>query len=148
MWTSCTVKSEYSFKPKNSVILNSKEGQTLVHPHSRDAIDSVEGFWIVTDKDVRRLEDNFKKVTTLKTNYSKLSSLETYAFQYIGVVRNGKKFIYINAFPANYAERKDLYTKDWTKQPIIVHDGGNGFWGVLFDVEKQEFSSLSINGSA
>jgi hypothetical protein len=148
MWSSCTFKNENSFKPKNSISLNSKEGQTLVYPYSRDDVDSVEGFWIVTDKEVELVENNFKKVTTLKPNYSKLSSLDTYAFQYIGVVRNGKKYIYINAFPAFYAERKDPFTRDWTKQPIKVHDGGNGFWGVLFDIEKQKFSNLSINGSA
>ncbi len=37
---------------------------------------------------------------------------------------------------------------DPAKTALIVCDGGNSFWGVLYDVETKEFSLLSFNGIA
>jgi hypothetical protein len=144
LWACYTTKSEYYFKSQKSIVLAPDKGHEVVNQYSRDVIDSIDSFWTVTDKDIRLLENNFKKITQLKESYDEIKALDTYAYQYVGVVRGRKKFIYINALHLPYAE----YNKDWTEHPIKINDGGDGFWGVLFDIEKQEFSSLSINGSA
>ena len=76
-----------------------------------------------------------------------IESLKKYAFQYLGIKINGRKYIYINTFPStvNFSEQPYL---NWKTEPIIVCDGLKGFWGALFDVEKLEFSELKFNGLA
>jgi hypothetical protein len=62
------------------------------------------------------------------------------------VIIKNKKYIYINAFPASEIEILKKQGQDPSKAPMIVCDGGEGFWGVLFDIESKTFSNLSFNG--
>lgn len=78
-----------------------------------------------------------------------IEPLNEYGYQYIGLIINDQRYIYINAFLLNiFYGHDDFETiyKDWQTKPIIFCDGGNGFWGVLFDVNTKLFSQLSING--
>ena len=77
-----------------------------------------------------------------------VKDLDGYGFQYLGVTIKNKRYIYINAFYV--VSKKDLKEeyKNWKKEPIVVCDGGEGFWGVLFDIETLEFSELAFNGMA
>ncbi len=59
-----------------------------------------------------------------------------YFRQYLGVIVNGKRYIYIDASPS----KKD--------EMMIVCDGGKDYWGVLYDPENKTFSELAFNGEA
>ena len=63
---------------------------------------------------------------------------EKYFMQYVGIVLNGKKLIYINAFPD---PGPDGY---WKEHTISICDGGNS-WGVLYDPTTGQFFDLAIN---
>jgi len=60
----------------------------------------------------------------------------------------GRRYVYINAFREHpiYLRRQDQDL--WRSKPVLVCDGGEGFWGVLYDPEARKFSQLSFNGSA
>ena len=62
--------------------------------------------------------------------------------QYVGIKIKGKKFIYINAF----ADSKP--PTDWKEKAVIICDGGESSWGVLYNVETGKFSELAFNGVA
>lgn len=137
---------DYSFKPEYSTILDSSKGITVLHQCSRAAPGSVSFFWNPTKSDIKTIEENFKKVLSLKAFDCcligfKLNSLNRYIFQYTGVIIKKKKYIYINAF---LGDLSDL--KNWNTEPVIICDGGKSCWGVLFDIEKLEFSQLAFNG--
>ncbi len=72
----------------------------------------------------------------------RISNVQKYYRQYIGVVSKGRRFIYINAFlgpkpPIN-----------WLAKPVMASDGGLSFWGAIFDPETGDFSLLAINDVA
>ena len=66
-----------------------------------------------------------------------------YGRQYIGVTRNHRKLIYLNAFcqPHRFGQR-------WEKEPVLVKDGGSCYFQVYFDPAKKEFVDLHYNGQA
>ncbi len=134
------------FKPKYSAIINSNDRKEILNLCSREAPRNVSGFWNLSETDIKILEDNFKKIIPLKIKnrcfLAEMPDIRNYAFQYTGVLINGDKFIYLNAFEVNITKEY----KDWKTKPLIPCDGGNLFWGGLFNLDNAEFSELSTNG--
>jgi hypothetical protein len=60
--------------------------------------------------------------------------------QYLGVVVNGKRLIYINGFSA------EKPGEHWKTEPVIICDGGGAAWGALYDPATRRFSDLALNG--
>jgi hypothetical protein len=126
-----------------SIVLAADEGAKLTHPCSRKGAPSYEATWAPTPSDVQTLELLLPKVKNLRTPWgSRIDSLDGYCFQYFGLVANGKKLIYINA----YACADD----GMQASPTVAKycDGGTMFWGALYDPAIGEFSDLQVNGIA
>jgi hypothetical protein len=72
-----------------------------------------------------------------------------YNRQYVGVLRDGRRLIYINCFPFDFGwwTRPEVVPDWWTK-PVVVRDGGDRYFQVWYDVESGECSDLHINGEA
>lgn len=139
------------FKPGHSTIIDSSKGDMMIH-QSR-LMPRISGFWNVTEKEIDLLEINFKKLSAVDSSFCesgdcKLDSLHKFVYQYIGVIYQGRKLVYINAF--RFRSDSDLKTRfgNWKTNPVRVLDGGNSYWGVLFDIDRQEFIHLSFNGEA
>jgi hypothetical protein len=60
--------------------------------------------------------------------------------QYVGIVVGGRRLIYVNGFSAQPP------LEHWKTEPVIMCDGGEGAWGVLYDPAKRTFSGLAFNG--
>ena len=143
------------FKPSFSVAFDSVYGPALLGQCSRCVPKGINGFWTTTSTDMQALENYFRNIDSLTTKEQQcgvinasISRLERYAFQYIGVMINGRRFIYINAFPANEVEDLKKNHADPSKYPLIMRDGGDYYWGALFDIETNQFSDLAFNGNA
>ena len=70
--------------------------------------------------------------------------LENYARfrkQYVGIVVNGSRRVYVNSFPNT---RHDY----WTDSFVQVRDGGFWYWNAQYDVETGEFLEFHSNGYA
>ena len=67
-------------------------------------------------------------------------NLKKYLFQTIGLIINGDKYIYINAFPM------EDNTSNWEEDVIFACDGGTSYWGALFSFRNYTFSQLAFNG--
>jgi hypothetical protein len=144
---SLVTAQDYSFNPSKKTILDASKGKQLLKQCSRPTPQKVKNFWNLSDADVTGLEKNFKKIADLNPQrnptYNKiLDSLGNYSYQYIGVIINKKKYIYINAFKSSL----ELYFNDWQTEPAKACDGLTSFWGVLFDPEKLEFKEFETNG--
>ena len=63
--------------------------------------------------------------------------------QYIGIVRNGERFIYGNFYPVGSGVAAGRLT-----QPLIICDGGPAFFGVEYDLKAGRISHLAFNGQA
>lgn len=67
--------------------------------------------------------------------------LKSYKIQYVGYLKNNKKFIFGNAFC-------HTWNLDWTKQLIQPCDGGSCYWHFVYDVEQGKIISFDVNGVA
>jgi len=141
-----------TFKPAFAVILNSSQAKNLLSQCSRST-PKVKGFWTPTQNEIDILENNFRSIYTIASEEccmtgGRVDSLGQYAFQYVGVIINKQKFIYVNAFRLGELEFFKRHNQDPTKSPIIVYDGGSSYWGALFEVRTLKFSHLAFNGVA
>lgn len=142
----------YYFKPSFGVIIDSAQTKALLKQCSRSTTPKkVKSYWKPTQNDIERLESNFNKLYSQTSNTCcffgrSIDSLQHFGFQYAGIVMNRRKYIYINAFSLSSLDYYKSKNIDLTKQPVVPCDGGSRFWGVLFDVETQQFSYLSFNG--
>jgi hypothetical protein len=64
-----------------------------------------------------------------------------YKRQYIGLVKNKRRLIWGNFFCS-------APSPDWRREPVGVHDGGDCYFQVLYDVDTGRFSELMVNGEA
>lgn len=139
------------FTPKYSTIIPSSNGSVLLIQYSRAVPEKIDSYYNLTAIEIQILENNFKKILKLKSSLCcmmglNIQKLNSYAFQYVGVIINGKKYIYINAFKVKSNRDLNAYYKEWKVEPVVVFDGGDSFWGALFELETESFSQLSING--
>lgn len=137
------------FKPQFSIALETKAGKESLKQCSRCSPRNASKIWKVDTIQIKLLEDNFKKVIELRSwNYDCIRDLSVYAFQYVGLTLKKRKYIYINAFRVKDREDLEKRFDYWKTDAIVVCDGGGSFWGVLFDIEKLDFSELCMNGHA
>jgi hypothetical protein len=99
-------------------------------------------YWTPTEADVRTLEAGL--VAYLKAAPGAPSDLwekqATYLRQWAGILRDGRRYIYASFFCAEFA--------GWQSRIVVVMDGGDCFFQVMYDVEQQTFTNLMVNGEA
>ena len=144
---------DHGLKPKYSVSFDIEKGSRLLKQCSRGTPDNISSYWTVTADEIKVLEDNFEKIKKLKSTDccypgTAIGNLSKYGFQYIGVTIYNKRYIYINAFEINSEQDFQTMYKNWRTEPIIMCDGGESYWGVLFDLDKLKFKELVVNGVA
>jgi hypothetical protein len=117
--------------------------------------DSV-GRWTPTVEDIQTLEKNLQVFMDKQPKKSIVNQsafgpeihkqLGNYIRQYTGFISpKGEKMIYVNCF---YYEVDDPFTKDYDRRLITVFDGGSSFLRIYYNVSKQKFVGLSVNGVA
>jgi hypothetical protein len=127
--------------------LKGQKAETIAGQCSREHPPTFTDIWVPDEKTISDLESNLKKIEQLTSSLccfrnGRISNIQNYFRQYIGIVSKGRRLIYINAFlgpkpPIN-----------WLTEPVMACDGGLSFWGAIFDPETGEFSQLAINGDA
>lgn len=70
-----------------------------------------------------------------------------YRVQFMGVVREGRRVIWCNFFPAPRKDEKDHF-QEWKQQEIMVDDGGFWFWQIDYDPSTGKCSKFTSNGYA
>lgn len=115
--------------------------------------------WTPTTAQLPELESQLSQLGTLAARQGisrAIADPSTSFRQYLGVIVDGHRFIYVNAVlprertakvPPAAGHITGPLSQHETK-PIIVCDGGNYFWGVLYDPETRKFSQLESNGVA
>ena len=65
--------------------------------------------------------------------------LANYKRQYVGIILNGKKKIWLNFFC-------NALNANWRQMPYSVLGGGGCYFNLLYDIESGAFSDLWVNG--
>lgn len=137
---------DYTHRSKYSTILKIEQ----IFTPEYDVADA----WQLEKKDIEIMEKNFKKLTLisavgLESYKIKEKNLDTYAYQYVGVIIDDKKYIYINAFAFSDKKELEKFHKNWKIEfvdPQMMMDGGTGYFRVLFNIEGMKFERLIFNG--
>jgi hypothetical protein len=70
-----------------------------------------------------------------------------YRVQFMGGVREGRRVIWCNFFPAPRKDEKDRF-QEWKQLEILVDDGGFWFWQIDYDPSTGKCSNFTSNGYA
>jgi hypothetical protein len=138
-----------------SVRVLGKGGVIVPAMFPRESALPAQDFWTPTARQLREIEralPNFLRMQTqARPTTKELIELLVLApksrRQYVGMIVDGKKVIWVNGIPQK--PRKDLDPfANWKREIIDIADGGPRFWGVVYDVDKHSFDRLILNGSA
>jgi hypothetical protein len=112
------------------------------------------GFWEPSVKDVSSAERCIKQYLESMRDDPELDArpeahaafilenLGRYRRQYVGIVVNGERRIWINAF---FAE--DSYP-EWQRRPVYVLDGGNYYWDIAYVLPTDACIDFHVHGEA
>jgi len=120
-----------------SALLPASEAKALTNQCSRDSPSDFSDTWEPSSKDIVKMESTLSKISSLTAKScciegSTVEHPDDWYLQYVGIVRNGKKLIYISAIsperPAMHsAQIIDGITKDiegpdiyWKKHALTV----------------------------
>ena len=134
----CSSTPAGTTQPDDNILITTDEFEGVIF-HDRD--------WVPTVEEVRTLEKQLEIYLPQQQHAFDSSKipieerLPSYKRQYWGVFKNEKRVIFANFFcnALNY---------DWTDQKVVVHDGGDCYFQIQYDVETGTFSDLYVNGSA
>src|SRR5258706_12136982 len=132
---------------RNSVILDERHAGVCTVQCSRLEPPRFEATWKPTQSDINALEDNWSRLRQLKSDGGRVGEIREYYRQYVGIVVTKRKLIYINAFKSSILDRTGRRDR-WRREPLLACDGGDAFWGVIFDPKTKGFSELKFNGVA
>jgi hypothetical protein len=133
-------------------ILSPDQAELVLKQCSRPTPRNVDGAWAVPPAVVTQLERDLGKLSELKSHQCCISeesvqNPDSYLRQYVGVTIQGRKYVYINAFREPAAHWRNENVDAMMHKPITMCDGGDSFWGALYDPETRQFSEVAFNGA-
>lgn len=136
-----------------STILNKKEAKYAVTQCSRDRPRNIVGFWVPTKSDIQELERHTDRLMALESDRccgegGKIPRpLGKYYVQYAGIVIAGRRMIYLNAMPAGVSDAESGHSGNARRDEVMMTcDGGDSFWGAVYDPQTRTFRELAFNG--
>ncbi len=103
--------------------------------------------WEPTMGDIDDIEDDLPEISVLSTKLAdpnrRIDNPHQYFRQYLAVVMNGKRTIFVNALCS--IDRPETQNQ-WRKRLLFGNDGGKCYWQTMYDVSTRRFSNLMVNG--
>lgn len=138
--------------PEGAVILSEDVVGGMLSQCSRDAPQAGEGTWRPSVGDILALEARLPGAVAAQPEASHIQGGQLpngWRRQYVGLVREGRRYIYGSYFPADPSG--DAWAAeigyDWRIMPYGVCDGGPDFFGAEYDVVSRQFTHIAFNGS-
>jgi hypothetical protein len=102
---------------------------------------------------IKALEDNWDALRETApalccNNRARVGDIGDYYRQYLGIVVGDRRLIYINAFESRFLDRVETRKGRWRRMAMVICDGGESFWGAVYDPATGTFSELAFNGMA
>lgn len=153
--------------PADGTVFYGKHAFELLGSCSRDSPGGVQGAWDPTVDQIAELERRLPQaladhIATRPRTRQALNNLVTayadkdfvgYDRQYGGLLVDGQKLIYVNAFPHQWLDfdGSDMtamwkQTPDWRHRMVTLCDGGHTFFGVLYDPVTGRFQDFQFSG--
>jgi hypothetical protein len=134
-----------SVLPQGATILSESRAAEVLHQCSRRTINDVDSYWTPTTKDIVTLEHTLHDFLSKSGVVKPSAPLASYYRQYVGVTTHGRRLIYGNFFPKSFVERVG---DGWRSEPVNICDGGDNYWGIVYDPKTNKFQPPQYNGEA
>ena len=122
-----------------SYILPAEKGARMLRQCSRTTPQEVKSFFTPDPSQVTELE---ARLTSYLSRVKPAIQFQEYSRQYVGFIKDGRRYLYGNFFQSTAKIPRA------SSEPIIVCDGGEGFWGVVYSLDSKTFEDISFNGIA
>jgi len=130
--------------------------KAIQHLCSRVGVDPLDGLWVPSEAEVALVEARLERLRLVESDEgsgiigARLEDPWAYYRQYVGVVVEGRKLIYINGFSGAIPDDRAMaeFPQDGRTEIVDGCDGDYGFWGVLYDPVRGTFYQLRFNGTA
>jgi len=122
-----------ALEPGHATVIPAQNARLVAKQCSRPDPPAFDEAWEPSPAQIEELE---KKLPSL----GRIPDIASSWRQYVGIVVGGKKLIYVNGFSTQPP------LEHWKTEPVIMCDGGQAAWGVLYDPVKRTFSELAFNG--
>lgn len=130
---------------KEATILPANQAANVLKQCSRKTIKDADSFWTPTTEEIASLEHLLPNFLANSGVDKPSAALSSYCRQYVGVTTHGRRLIYGNFFKKSFVEGHGY---DWHNNPVNVCDGGDNFWGIVFDPKAKKFDPPQYNGEA
>ncbi|PLX09865.1 MAG: hypothetical protein C0596_00865 [Marinilabiliales bacterium] len=67
--------------------------------------------------------------------------IEDYQAQITGFINDGKSYLYFNCMKKGF-----MSFRFFMKKPLVVCDGGQNFWGLVYCIDTHTIEGISFNG--
>jgi len=153
--------------PADGTVFYGKHAFELLGMCSRDTPQGVQGAWDPMPEQITALERALPQaladhIATHPRTRQALNNLVTayadhdfvgYDRQYSGLLIGGRRLIYVNAFPHEErdfdgSDMMDMWRQgpDWRHHAMTVCDGGQKWFGVLYDPQTGRFEDFQFSG--
>jgi hypothetical protein len=127
------------------VLLEGDKAAVLIHQCSRESPVAIQSVWTPSMSVLETMESRLPAISKLESKIccglgARVADVAVFHRQYAGLVIEGRKLIYINAFA------RTASINDWRQQPVMNCGGGQAYWGVLYDPASEVFFDLAFNG--
>ena len=101
------------------IVLSGEHAKRITSQCSRPGPEHFDSTWELTRSDIEILEEELEKLQNILSKEccdpeARISNVHKYHRQYIGIIVDGKRLIYINAF------RPSFLTDEWRSEPILI----------------------------
>jgi hypothetical protein len=108
---------------------------------SRETPSGIAGYWKVPPKAMDAIDADLLVYLRKSGLDKRLSfSAKLYVRQYAGFVRDGARFIYVNAL---LVEKGKPAVEEAKKELPHACDGASGSWGIQYDTKTKQFSGFA-----
>ena len=131
--------------PADAVVVAGANAAGLLHPCSRDAPLAVEGTWQPRVEDILAIERVLRQTLVSRPPYGDADWSKApsgWRRQYVGIVRNGHRYIYGSFFPKHAMD-----DRSWRAEPVVYCDGGPRYFSIEYDPASRRMT-LAFNGEA
>ena len=129
-------------------ILSGVEAENMRGPCSRPFPEGMGASWQPSPADVQRFERLLPAAIDAEFPFlGKLSRPDRFVRQYAGFLRHGRPVIYVNGIGLRGGARELELGQDWRSRFVNICDGGRGFFGAVYDIQKDAIDSFVFNGS-
>ena len=132
---------------EDAVVLPGSAVTMMLHQCSRGTPEAGEASWQPGGEDIAALEAALWVAVQAQPRRWPIRTVvpNGWLSQHVGIVRDGRRFVYGNYFPRDVATDGSDPNR-WRTEPVIVCDGGPAFFGVEYDVEAGRITHLDFNG--